>query len=152
MTGKKPFSLYTRKLKNGKPVYYVKFRLPDGSWSSGKCTGQISKNKAEAYCIDYLQTGGIIIKQNVTLKDFSVNFFDWNGSHATDKRVRGLRISPRHCLERTDLLNNHLIPVLGNVKLTAIDKALIKQFRNNRDNTGNQKTKKHNLSLMETLA
>jgi len=33
-------------------------------------------------------------------------------------------------LERTDLFNNHLIPVLGNVKLTATDKAIIKDFRN----------------------
>lgn len=125
MTRGKHYSLYKRN-----NIYYSQFKLPDGKWSTAKSTGLKNKNKAETWCIEYLQRGGIVIKENVTLKEFSKDFFHWENTWATDKRVRGLRISPRHCLERTDLLNNHLIPALGDVKLTAIDKAIIKDFRN----------------------
>ncbi len=54
---KKPLSFYLRKLKKGKPVYYVRFRIPGGSWSSGKNTGQTSRGSAEAWAIRYLQKG-----------------------------------------------------------------------------------------------
>jgi len=127
MSSRKPFSLLKRN-----SVYYVRFRLPDGLRSVPKSTGQTSRGRAEAWAIDYLRAGQgqIVVKENITFQDFSKDFFDWNGTWATDKRVRGLRISPRHCLERNDLLHNHLIPAFGKQKLTAIDRALIKDFRN----------------------
>jgi hypothetical protein len=127
----KHYSLYKRN-----NIYYAQFKLSDGKWATAKSTGLKNKSKAETWCIDYLQRGGIVLKENITLKEFSSEFFNWENSWATDKRVRGLRISPRHCLERTDLLNNHLIPALGDVKLTAIDKPMIKEFRNSLYNKG----------------
>ncbi len=131
LQGQKPFSLYSRKRKNGKPVYYAKLRMPDGSWSSGKNTGQTSKNSAEAWAIKYLQTGQVVHKENVSLAAFAKDFFSWEGDWATDKRVTGKRISLRQCKEKTALLDNRILPVLGKIKLTNIDKAIIREFRNN---------------------
>jgi len=104
----------------------------DGSWTNAKSTGETAKSRAEAWAINYLQAGNgqIVQKENVIFENFSKGFFDWNNTWATDKRVRGLRISPRHCLERTDILKNHLIPAIGKLKLTAIDRAVIKELRN----------------------
>lgn len=127
----KPFNLY----KRGN-TFYARFKLPDGKWSTAKSTRQSSKSKAEAWIIDYLKSGQIITKENVTLEEFSRDFFNWNNSWATDKRVRGLRISQRHCLERTDILNNHLLPALGRYKLTNIDRSVIKELRNKLYNNG----------------
>ena len=131
MTVKKPFSLYTRTPKNGKPVYYVKYRLPDGSWGTGRSTGQNSKYRAEAHCIEYLQTGGIVAKEKVTLEEYSRNFFQWTGRWAIDKRVRGLRLRERQCIELDRTLKNLVLPVIGNMRLTDIDRSVIKNFRNN---------------------
>lgn len=124
---RKPFTLIKRN-----SVYYVRFRLPDGSRSVAKSTGEKARGRAETWAINYLQagTGQIVTKENVIFGTFSKDFFLWGNVWATDKRVRGLRISPRHCLERTDILKNHLVPFLGNLRLTAIDRAAIKEFRN----------------------
>lgn len=128
MTGK-PYSLYKRK-SNG--IYYAQFKLVDGTWSIAKSTGETAKGRAEKWAIDYLNTGNgnIVQKENITFDDFSKDFFKWENSWATDKRVRGLRIAPYHCLQREDLLKNHINPSIGKMKLTAIDRAVIKDFRN----------------------
>jgi len=124
MLSGKPFTLYKRNR-----TYYARFKLPSGRWSTAKSTGISSKGKAERWCIEYLSTGRIVIKENVTFEEFSKNFFDWDGSWAMDKRARGMRISPHHCRERTDLLNNHLLPYFGDMRLTAINRVTIKLFR-----------------------
>lgn len=121
----KPFTLYRRN-----QIYYVRFKLPDGRWSIAKSTGQTAKGRAEAWCIDYLRAGNIIQKENILFRNFTDGFFNWDGSWATDKRARGLRISPNHCLQRRDLLKNHLIPFLGDMKLTQINRDTIKSLRN----------------------
>jgi len=127
---KKPLSFYQRKLKKGKAVYYVRFRLPGGSWSSGKNTGQTSRGAAEAFAVRYLQAGQIATRENTTFKNFSSGFFDWNGDYAVDRRAVGKRISERQCIEKTALLNDRIIPALGELKLIDINKVIIKQFRN----------------------
>ena len=126
----KPFSLYLRKRKKGKPVYYVRFRLPDGSRSTGKNTGQTSRGAAERWAWEYLNKGQIVINENITLSDFSLNFFDWGNDWAVDLKATGKRISKRQCKEKTSILNNRIIPALGTYKLTHITKAVIKTFRN----------------------
>jgi len=121
----KPFSIYRRQKK-----YYVRFKLPDGTWSTAKSTGQTSKGRAEAWCIEYLHRGKIVVRENVTLAEFAHNFFDWDSSWAMDKRARGLRTSERHCRAMDELTRLHLVPQLGGVRLTAIDRGVIKDFRN----------------------
>lgn len=123
--------------KRGK-VWYVQFKKLDGSWTNARSTGETAKTRAEQWAIDYLQkgNGNIVLKENITFQNFSKGFFDWNGAWATDKRVRGLRISPHHCLQREDLLKNHINPAMGKLRLTAIDRVVIKDFRNNMSNNG----------------
>lgn len=127
----KPYIIFLRK-----KIYYAQFRLPDGSRGSAKCTGQTSTRSAERWCIEYLKSGQITYKDNTTLIEFSQKFFLWDGPWATDKRVRGLRISQHHCHQLTRLLELHIIPHLGKYKLTRIDKFIIKEFRNKLFNQG----------------
>jgi len=117
--------------KNG-GIWYAQFKLPDGSWSYAKSTGETAKGRAEKWAMDYLSAGNgsIVQKENVIFENFSKDFFNWEGEWATDKRVRGLRIAPYHCLQREDLLKNHINPAIGKMKLTAIDREVIKNFRN----------------------
>lgn len=127
----KLFYLYKRK-----SIYYCRFKLPDGRLTPAKSTGATSKFKAERWAYDYLSAGQIVIKQNITLAEYAEGFFTWDGAWATDKRVRGLRISRRQCHNLTYLLKSHLLPRLGTMKLTLIDRAIIRDLRNNLYNSG----------------
>jgi len=130
MENKKQFSFYTRKRKKGKPVYYVRFRQPDGSWGSGKNTGQTSDGAAEGWAVQYLKQGQILDYENITMEQFSKDFFDWSGSWATDLKARGKKISERQCKEKASILKKHIIPTNGKKRLTEINKSTIKNFRN----------------------
>ncbi len=128
MTG---FSIFPRTKKDGKKVFYVQFKQPDGSYSTAKSTGCSTKKAAREWAENYLMSHGVPLKGgNTSFKDFSEDFYNYSGEWATDKKVRGLRISERHCLDRNALLNNHVNPQIGHLKLLAIDRAVIKTFRN----------------------
>jgi len=127
----KPYSLYKRNR-----VYYVRFKLPDNRWSTARSTGESSRSKAERWAFDYLSAGKIVTKQNITLAEYAQGFFDWEGPWATDKRVRGMRLSRRQCHNLTYLLKSHLIPRIGSLKLTSIDRAVIRDLRNGLFNNG----------------
>ncbi len=74
----KPYSVFKRNR-----IYYAQFRLPDGRRSVAKSTGQTSRGAAERWCFEYLKTGNIVRRENVTLAEYSKDF-TWEGSWATD--------------------------------------------------------------------
>lgn len=125
----KPFTLFKR--QNG--FYYCQFRLPDGSRSLAKSTGEKARARAEVWAINYLQAGsGVIVKrEKVKFKDIAEGFYNWDSPFVLDKRATGGRISPRHCRECSDYLKNHILPVLGERYLSSIDKDVLSTFRNN---------------------
>lgn len=124
MSHGKPFSIF----KRGR-VYYVQFKLPNNQWSIAKSTGKRTKAQAEAWAVEYLTVGKIVTKVS-TFREYATDFFSWDGTWATDKRVRGLRLSPHHCQDCNRLLELHIFPVFGDKKLTSIDRAAIRNFRN----------------------
>lgn len=126
------FSLYPRKRKIGKPIYYAQFKIPSGKWSSAKSTGCTVKRQAEKWCEEYLDKNNQWYpSNNISFKEFSKDFFSFTGLWATDKKIRGQSIGEHHCLSRTESMKKHVIPALGNFKLHEIDRATIKEFRNN---------------------
>ncbi|OHD70616.1 MAG: hypothetical protein A2W19_03530 [Spirochaetes bacterium RBG_16_49_21] len=121
----KPFTLYRRNR-----IYYCRFKLPDGSWSTARSTGETARGRAEAWAINYLQQGKIVVRENITLSEFSKDFFAYSGQWAIDRRVAGIRNTQRQCLEKTRILTNKILPALGKMRLIQIDKSVIKSFRN----------------------
>lgn len=78
---KKPYSLWKRRLNTGKTVYYVRFRLDNGSWGTAKSSGQTTKTAAEAWAIKYLKSGRVVLKENVTFSQFASDFFSPDSSY-----------------------------------------------------------------------
>lgn len=131
MAGYRSFSLYKRKRKSGKPVYYCQFRLLDGTRTPGRSTGETSKAAAERWALNQLEYGKPVKRKNVTLAEFATEeFFSWGSDWAIDILSAGKRLSERQCQEKNAILKNHIIPTLGKTRLTDINKAVIKQFRN----------------------
>ncbi len=125
------FSIYPRKRKNGKPVYYAQFKKSDSSYTTAKSTGCSTKRAAEAWCEDnLLKFGTPLSGREITFEYYSNGFFDWSGKWATDRRVEGKRLGQRHCRDRADIMRLHILPVFGSLKLSEIDKTNIKDFRN----------------------
>lgn len=127
---KKPFSLYRRTLKSGKKVYYARYRLPDGSMTPGRSTGQISKRSAEAVAYATLKEGLPVRSKYQYIKYFAKDFFSWEGEWAVSKRSAGKRISPEQCTTKNLQVENHIIRVLGGLFIEKIDSETVRYFRN----------------------
>jgi integrase len=126
--GKKPYSLWKRRLESGKTVYYVRFRLDDGSWSTAKSSGEKTKTAAEAWAIKYLSSGQIILKENVLFKDFADNFFDYQGAFVQSQLNRGRSFGRRHAENQNSIIKNYLVKEFGDVKLSKIDSTHIEEY------------------------
>ncbi len=48
------FSIYPRNNTKGKPVFYVRFKQSDGSYTTAKSTGQGTRKAAREWAEDYL--------------------------------------------------------------------------------------------------
>ena len=58
------------------------------------------------------------------------DFFGYDGRWALDLRATGKRPSPRQCREKRQTYEKHVLPVVGEVKLHQVNRALLKDFRN----------------------
>ena len=125
-----PFVLYKRTLKSGKKVFYAKFLKQDGAYTSGRSTGKTNRKAAEIEAWKYLSNGRITGKQNIKLKGYARNFFDWNGEWAISKRSAGLRISEDQCKTNQARTDKHIIGKIGELLLSEIDTAAVKALRN----------------------
>lgn len=128
----KNYSLHTRTTQKGKKIYYVQFRLPSGKWGTPRSTGESAKSRAEAWAIAYLNKGQNIINNNLTLREFAgTDFFIYGNEWEKNKHISGKKPpSPRWCMERSDMLRNHILPHLGDYRLTLITDEVITSFRN----------------------
>ena len=145
--GKNPFPFL-----RGARFFPANFRLPSGKFTPPRPTKQPRRGAAGGGSRGQLAGGPKIPRRFLTLEEYTRGFFDWNGAWATDKRVRGLRVSPRHCREREDLLKRFILPQLGDRRLLDIDRGAIKAFRNGLHDRGYAGgTINHVLSCLKTI-
>ncbi len=137
---KKPFKLFTRETKKGR-VYYARYLKPDGTYTAGRSTGEITRRKAEVAAWKIAQAGQIVKAQIVTINDLidvktdpdgkkRALFFDWNGEWAITKRSAGKRCTPRSCRDHEKQALRYVVPELGKARLNNIDTISIRNFRN----------------------
>jgi integrase len=126
MSHGKPFSLLKRN-----SVYYVRFRLPDGTRSTPRSTGQTARGRAEQWAIECLKENRVFSsKDRITFSEYSKDFFNETGTYAMNKRNSGKRLGLHHLRERRDILEHHINPFLGNYALHDIKYRDLETFRN----------------------
>ena len=125
---KKPYSLWKRKLDSGRVVYYVRFRLDSGKWSVAKSSGQSKKGAAEAWAVNYLNSGQIVIKENLTFEQLAEGFFDPDGPYTAALKLRGRSIGRGHAANQSSYVKNYLIPAFGESRLSRIDSETVEEF------------------------
>jgi len=139
-------------LTKRRKIFYVRFKLPGGGWSTAKSTGETVKSRAEKWAINYLNAGQIVRRENVTLAAFAKDFFSYNSEWALNRRVAGIRNTQRQCIEKTRILNGKILPALGKAMLTDIDKIAVRRFRNNLFQDGlSGSSINHSLSCLKAI-
>lgn len=125
---KKPYSLWKRRLESGQIIYYIRFRLDDGSFGTAKSSGQRTKSAAEAWAINYLSSGQVVLKENINFSEFAKDFFAYDSPFVKSQLRRGRSFGRRHAENQNAIVNNYLIPEYGDLKLSKIDDEMIEAF------------------------
>lgn len=126
------YFLYKRKLKKG-IVWYYKAYKPDGTLSTGKSTGQTSKQNARAYCDNLLQRGFLFNGISISFQSYASGWFSEGSSWLENKLIESSEDSPsisKRTLYQYELsLNKHILPYFGHLKMNEITPNTVKSFR-----------------------
>jgi integrase len=124
------FSLYKRPRKNKKPVFYARFRKPDGTWSSGRSTGQTSEGAAQNWALQQLENGKAkaFTSGCPTLKQWTNGFWGAGGQYHREREARGYSISHVYLENSRRSLEKYILPVFGNRRLYELDPATLDAF------------------------
>ncbi len=113
MRYKEPFTLYSRKMKNGKSVWYYRTYDSDGNRTSGKSTGLTSKTAAREYVTKLIKTDEIDLKDNPRFRDYAAKW--WLGDecpYVRGQRARG-SIGRSYVDSNRGYLVHHILPHFG---------------------------------------
>jgi integrase len=126
---KKPYYLYTRKRKDGKKVFYVKFRSPEGEYLTGKSTGETDQSAAEAWAIEQIVQGRVRVRADIRFDAYAKDFFRWEGPYVKHLRNRGRNIGKSHAKRMNAMIENHLNDFFGKRKLSTITNRDIERWQ-----------------------
>jgi integrase len=123
----RPFTLYTRPRKRGKPVYYVRYKKPGGGWTVAQSTDQTSEGAAETYALEQLRTGGVAPTADVvpTFAQWAEGFWDMGGRYDRARRARGYVLSPTYLRIGELTVRKHLSPSFDRLKLSDLSTELL---------------------------
>jgi len=130
---REPFTLFPRKLKSGKIVYYYRTYTQDGIRTVAHSTGQTNKTLARQYCFKLLEQGILCTGLSMSFRNYAQDFFSDDSQWMLDKIQAGAgKKSPvsqntiktyRYCV------NSFLLPFFSNIKLNDIKTLHVKKFR-----------------------
>jgi integrase len=125
---KQTYSLYARKRKNGKPVYYYRTYGESERRTTGKSTGQISKTAARNYVDQLIKRGELNVTGEITFGRFAENWFVWDKCQYVRSRRARSNITRSYVETERSYLTNHLIPTFKDTKLKNINIKLIESW------------------------
>jgi len=121
MRYKKPFTLYSRKIKGGKRVFYYRTYDENGRRTFGKSTGETNRARAEQYVADQIRKGELIPKKEMTFARYAEDWWVWDKcSYIRGKLARNQNLTRSYADHQRTFLKNHTLPAFGNKYLTRI--------------------------------
>ena len=130
---KEPYSLYPRKVKGGKKIWYYRTYDQDGQRTPGRSTGETSKTLARRYCLKLLKKGKLIPEKEMLFSAYAENWWVWDKcDYVKAKLLRSEegkpKISKGYARDRRKDLMNYILPEFGNSRLTNISSARIEKW------------------------
>ncbi len=140
------FTLYERKLKSGKRVFYYQIYDDDGNRICGHSTGKRTKTAARNYCNQLLREGRLMpqTREIPTFDIFAKGWWEWDTCPYLKKRRGRREITKSYAKSAWRRLHNHILPYFGKKRLDRITEYNIdtwltsyaeKGFSNNAANT-----------------
>jgi hypothetical protein len=123
MRYKEAFSLYKRKLRSGKVIFYYQLYDDDGNRICGHSTGKSTKSAAREYCHALLREGRLLPKDQMRIPNFAGFAKGWWDFEtcAYLKRKLGRRPMSRSYADISkNRMNKHVIPYFGKMRLDKI--------------------------------
>jgi integrase len=128
MRFKASFSLYRRRMRSGKVVFYFQCYDENGRRVCGHSTGQSTKTAAREYCNSLLKQEKLVkerYKKVPTLKEFAEGFWDVETSEylvSLRSRKPLSKSYPDHCKATC---KNHVLPKFGFMRLDGITEEMV---------------------------
>ncbi len=128
MRYKEPFTLYPRKMKNGKSVWYYRTYDADGKRNSGRSTGLTSKTAARLYVTKLIKSDEIDLKDNPRFRDYAAKWWLWDEcAYVRGRRARG-SISRSYVDANRGYLVHHILPYFGDKRVRNISPSMIEEW------------------------
>ena len=124
-----PYTLVQRSRKGGKPIYYVRFRGPDGERLPWRSSGQTSKSAARVWADEFVKHGLVPGNNRITLAEFTPRVWEWDSEYIRGKRARGSQIGRSHVAIQRSNMDRLVNPVLGRVPLRRMTRAKIEAWQ-----------------------
>lgn len=122
-----PYTIFPRKLKSGKIVWYYQYRDEYGRRSAAMSTGETTKSGAMRVCRKLYNSGSFGGSALIFAK-FTENFFDMNSSFWKWKVANGNEITQSTLTSYERILRCQLLPFFSEIKLTKINRNMVKEW------------------------
>lgn len=129
---REPFTIFPRRLRSGRTVWYYRTYSPTGERTVAHSTGKTNKTQAKNYCAELLAQGLLYTGAEVSFLAYAEHFYDDDSPWMLDKKqTRGdsFTLSKSTLTIYRYSLYKHLIPFFGKMKLYEINTAHIKKYR-----------------------
>lgn len=123
-----PYTIFLRKLSNGKSVYYYQFRDENGVRSSARSTGTNKLSQAKRICQKLYNEGKFKKNTAMLFKTFAEDFFDDNSSYMQWKRTSGVNLALSTLSSYRKLLRVQILPYFSNMSISKISVSTVKDW------------------------
>ncbi len=125
---RQPFSLFSRKTKFGKKIWYYRTYDEYGQRTNGISTGCESKTRAHQYCMKLYRDDLLVPSADPFFRIFAENWWIWDICPYVKKKAHNEKISQRYAYDQRRILEDHLLPHFGKYHLSSITPMLIEKF------------------------
>ena len=127
------FTIFPRRLKSGRTVWYYRTYTPDGKRTVAHSTGRTNKTQARNYCAELLANGMLCTGTSVSFGVYAEHFYDDSSQWMSDKRQssngKARPVAMGTLMVYRELLRNKILPYFSRFKLSDIRPSHIKEFR-----------------------
>lgn len=130
---RRDYSLYRRRRKDGKRVWYYRTYDQYGERTAGRTTHETNRIKAERYCNLLLRTGDLVPIKEIVFEEYAKDWWVWGkcayvrGRLARSPRNRPA-ISERHAADMLSALKMHILPRFRTTRLSTIRPTMIETW------------------------
>lgn len=122
---REPFTLYSRRMQDGRQVWYYRCYTEYGDRTPGRSTGLTSKTLARRYCMERFRQGRLVPSADPLFRDYATPWWKWESCpYVRGRRERSPEgrptISERHVADSRRILEAYLLPAFGDNRLSSI--------------------------------